>query len=65
MNKNGLLKIQTSLSGWLGALGLDNILKFFFLAKFYLSSNKWSLIYEPKEKKIKIPSKSEDIINFN
>ena len=43
---------------------LDNNLKFFFLSKFHISGKNWLLIYKYKKKNSKIPSKSEEIINF-
>ena len=43
---------------------LDNISKIFFLSKFHWSGENWLLIYKYKKKNSKIPSKSEEIINF-
>ena len=43
---------------------LDNIFKIFFLAWFHVSGKNWLLIYKYKTKNSKIPSKSEEIINF-
>ena len=44
--------------------GIGQYIKMFFLAKFHLSWKNWLLIYKYKKKNSKIPSKSEEIINF-
>ena len=58
----GSIMIHVHITRIKGAL--DNILKFSFLSKFHLSGKNWLLIYKYKKKNSKIPSKSEEIINF-
>ena len=43
---------------------LNNIFEILFLAEFQLLRKEWLLFYDYKNQKSKIPSESEEIINF-